>query len=114
MHVRNNIGNDRNRILIAGFCAEGTLGWRLLQGQDFVEINHKQRPVRASIRRTDVFSAHPDHEQMVAYFEKTHSSRGLKGLFLVHGDFVQMQKLAGDIGFCPVHLPSKGEEFQLN
>ncbi|MBU3744631.1 MAG: MBL fold metallo-hydrolase [Sediminibacterium sp.] len=114
MHVRNNIGNDRNRILIAGFCAEGTLGWRLLQGQDFVEINHKSRPVRASIRRTDVFSAHPDHEQMVNYFEKSHASRGLKGLFLVHGDFVQMQKLAGDISFCPVHLPAKGEVFQLN
>lgn len=114
MHVRNNIGGEKNTVLIAGFCAEGTLGWRLLQGQDFVEINYKPRPVRAAVKRTDVFSAHPDHEQMKNYFKASNSGGKLKGLFLVHGDPVQMEKLALDVDHCNVHMPNKGQTFQLN
>ena len=110
MHVRNNIGHDENTILIAGFCAEGTLGDRLLKGQGFVEIDRKNRPVHAQIRRTDVFSAHPDHPQLLEYFER---SKGIKKLFLVHGDANQMDKLAADVKHCEVFTPIKGQSFEL-
>lgn len=112
MHVRNHIGHRENTILIAGFCAEGTLGHRLLQGQDFVEINHKQRPVHADIFRTDAFSAHPDHRGLLKYLRE--SSNGItKKIFLVHGDFDQMEKLAADIDFASVEIPEKGREMLL-
>jgi metallo-beta-lactamase family protein len=112
MHIRNNIGNSDNTILIAGFCAEGTLGHRLLQGQDFVEINYKKHPVRADIARTDVFSAHPDHEGLLKYLRA--STNGVtKGIFLVHGDPEQMDKLSGDIDFANVITPEKGTAYDL-
>lgn len=112
MHVRNNVGSADNTILIAGFCAEGTLGHRLLQGQDFVEINFKKRPVRADIYRTDAFSAHPDQNGLLKYIQS--SVNGItKGIFLVHGDESQMEKLAAEIDFAKVHIPVKGEEFLL-
>lgn len=112
MHVRNNIGDKRNTILIAGFCAEGTLGHRLLQGQDFVEINFRKRPVYAEVHRTDAFSAHPDHSSLVKYL-KASSGDNTKRIFLVHGDETQMEKLAADINFVPVTLPAKGQSFDL-
>lgn len=120
MHVRNNVGHPENTILIAGFCAENTLGDRLLKGQDFVEINQQQRPVHAAIRRTDVFSAHPDHAQLVNYFEETQKRGNLKKLFLVHGDKHQMQILKTDLDGNPdfvnvdVEAPLRGQQFILN
>ena len=111
--LRNNVGHDENTILIAGFCAEGTLGDRLLKGQDFVEIDRRQRPVRAVIKRTDVFSAHPDHPQLLEYFDRSNDGK-LKKLFLVHGDATQMDKLAADIKGCEVITPNKGQTFDLD
>ncbi|MBL7810629.1 MAG: MBL fold metallo-hydrolase [Bacteroidetes bacterium] len=113
MHVRNNIGIANNSVLIAGFCADGTLGHRLLQGQDFVEINFKKRPVRADIFRTDAFSAHPDHDQLLGYIRGTHKKGALKGVFLVHGDPAQMEKLAADLSNMEVHMPAAGQSFTL-
>jgi metallo-beta-lactamase family protein len=113
MHVRNNVGHDDNTILIAGFCAEGTLGDRLLKGQDFVEIEHRKRPVRAVIKRTDVFSAHPDHPQLLDYFERSNDGK-LKKLFLVHGDPTQMDILANDVKGVEVVTPMRGQQFELN
>jgi metallo-beta-lactamase family protein len=114
MHVRNNIASDKNSILIAGFCAEGTLGDRLLKGQGFVEINRKERPVHAKIGRTDVFSAHPDHPQLLSYFDATRKIGDLKKLFLVHGEENQMKLLAEDIkGIQEVYTPMKGQSFHL-
>jgi metallo-beta-lactamase family protein len=114
MHVRNNIASDQNTILIAGFCAEGTLGDRLLKGQGFVEINRKERPVYSKIARTDVFSAHPDHPQLLSYFEETRKRGHLQKLFLVHGEETQMKALAVDVkGVSEVHTPLKGQSFYL-
>ena len=112
MHVRNNIGDKRNTVLIAGFCAEGTLGHRLLQGQDFVEINFKKRPVFADVHRTDAFSAHPDHNGLLKYL-KASAGSNTRQIFLVHGDEVQMEKLANDIDFAQVTMPAKGQSFDL-
>lgn len=113
MHVKNNVGYAENTILIAGFCAEGTLGHRLLQGQDFVEINRKPRPVHAKIKRTDVFSAHPDHPQMLDYFKQSNDG-ALRSVFLVHGDATQMEILANDVKHTQVIIPEKGQTFELN
>jgi len=111
-HVKNNIESDKNTILIAGYCSEGTLGHRLLQGQDFIEINHKKRPARAQIGRTDAFSAHPDHNGLIKYISESINDN-MKTIFLVHGDEIHMDSLIEDIPFKSVIKPKKGQEFEL-
>lgn len=111
-HVRNHIGHPNHTILIAGFCAEGTLGYRLLQGQDFVEINYKQEAVRAEVFRTDAFSAHPDHAGLLHFLKQSVNS-GTQAVFLVHGDADQMDLLAADMDFVKVYTPEKGQVFEL-
>ena len=68
-HIRHNIGDAFSTILIAGYCAEGTLGAELLKGRPTVSINKRERQVYAKVQRTDAFSAHPDQNGLMRYLE---------------------------------------------
>jgi metallo-beta-lactamase family protein len=111
-HVRNNIRDPRATILIAGYCSEGTLGDRLLKGGKTIYIHKKEHEVIAKIRRTDAFSAHPDHNGLLHYFSKS-ISKSTKKLFLVHGNYSGQEILKGDISGCEVLIPERGNQFDL-
>lgn len=118
-HVMNNIENPYSTILIAGFCAEGTLGYRLLQGQNTIKIKNKDKRIYAQIARTDIFSSHPDHDEVENYILKTYNqSKELKRVFLVHGELPQLNamKLALDGKGLEnkVHIPEMREEIYLS
>ena len=114
-HVRKNIKNAYCTILIAGFCAEGTLGHRLLNGQGTVRIYDKEHPVFASVASTDAFSAHPDQVGLLRYLAAG-ENKDAKKIFLVHGEAQSMVLFKNALeldGFQNVVIPRKGEEFFL-
>lgn len=114
-HVKNHIGNPFSTILIAGFCAEGTLGHRLLQGQPTVRIKHKEMRVYAQIKSTDVFSSHADQEQLIQNTLAYNSNR-LKKVFLVHGDEQAMHIFSSTMQHLHLekcHTPERGETVTL-
>lgn len=114
-HVRNNIRNAYCTILIAGFCAEGTLGHRLLSGQGHVHINGKEFLVFSKVEKTDAFSAHPDHAGLKQFIEAS-GGKNLKGIFLVHGEETSMLSLASDLelnDYKNVFVPEKLEQFEI-
>lgn len=111
-HVRNNIGNPYSTILIAGFCAPGTLGAELLLGRPTVNINKRERQVYAKIARTDAFSAHPDQNGLMRYFESV-NYKSLKKIFLVHGDESSMAKFKDHLNLPTVEMPMEGQVFEL-
>ncbi|GAB3900312.1 MBL fold metallo-hydrolase [Larkinella knui] len=114
-HVAANISNPYCTILIIGYCAEGTLGWRLLNGQPTISIKDKEEPVLAKVERTDVFSGHGDRDDLVR-FVKHQSPEKLKKVFLVHGEFTSMsafQQTLLEEGFPNVELPTKGQMYEL-
>ncbi|MCX6188571.1 MAG: MBL fold metallo-hydrolase [Bacteroidetes bacterium] len=84
-HVYNNLQNPQSAILIAGYCAEGTLGWKLKQPEASVTIHGKQIPKYCTIGSTDIFSSHPGHQMLVDYV-KMYDPATLKKIFLVHGE----------------------------
>jgi metallo-beta-lactamase family protein len=114
-HIRDNISNPKAHILIAGFCAEGTLGHRLLQGQPTISIKNKDLPVYSPIHKTDAFSAHPDNEGLIRYIkDTTHAS--LKKIFLVHAEETSMMALKqnlADQNITNVETPFKGQSFEI-
>ena len=120
-HVSNNIENPYSTILIAGFCAEGTLGHRLLQGQPSIQIKNREKRVFAQIARTDVFSSHPDHDEVFNYIESTayaskKAGKKLQKVFLVHGEEPQLQAMQESVqskAICEAIIPSYLEEFEL-
>jgi metallo-beta-lactamase family protein len=116
-HVKNNIRNPFSTILIAGFCAEGTLGHRLLNGQKNISMGGRDYPVYAKIASTDVFSSHPDQHELMKYLDATINEK-TEHIFLVHGDepnLTHMQHmLKGKYSGFQVHVPDYADEYNLN
>ena len=112
-HIRHHIGDTFSTILIAGYCAEGTLGAELLKGRPSVTIGKRPKQVYAKIARTDVFSAHPDQAGLLKYYEACHYKQ-LKKLFLVHGDLNAMATLKSKLEGLEVETPFQGQSFDLH
>lgn len=111
-HIADNIQNPDATILIAGYCTPGTLGHELLERKSSVLIRGREFPVFAKIAYTDVYSAHPDRNELAGYLRKTRDQGRLKHVFLSHGDpesltafrnYVEQLKL-------DVIIPQKNEE----
>ncbi len=115
-HVKNNIQNPFSTILIAGFCAEGTLGHRLLQGQKTIGIKGKDYPIYAKIQSTDVFSSHPGCDEIFDYIKSCVNPK-LKKIFLVHGEETNleaMKLMLEDDGFLQeIEIPDKGDQYRI-
>jgi metallo-beta-lactamase family protein len=93
-HLANGIANPKNTVLITGFQAQNTMGRRLVEGVKEVRIYGTLYPVRAEVIVLNEFSAHADAEELKNYAEHT---KGLKNLFLVHGETSQAEALAQDL-----------------
>jgi metallo-beta-lactamase family protein len=92
-HLYNNIQNYYCTILFIGYCAKGTLGHRLLRGDPIVHIKDRELAVYATIKQTDVLSAHGDHEDLMNIARQQDKTK-LKNIFLVHGEESSMQAFA--------------------
>ncbi len=83
-HLRNNIENPRNTILIVGWQAPDTLGRRLVEQQKVVRIYGQMFDRRAEVETINAFSAHAGQDTLLEYVQSTKES--LKQLILVHGE----------------------------
>jgi len=113
-HLKNNIQDAKNTILIVGFMAAHTLGRRIKEEQPKVNIFGKEYKLKAQVATLNGFSAHADREELRGLL-KPHAE-GCKGAFLVHGELDQMQgmrdMLRGD-GYRDIYMPDRGETFEL-
>lgn len=84
-HLANEIGDEKNTILIVGYMAENTLGRRIRDGEKEVNILGDHYHVKAKIEQINAFSAHADYTEMTEWLDTIDTSR-LKNIFLVHGE----------------------------
>jgi len=91
-HLRNNIGDRRNTILITGYNAEHTLGRRLVERNDTVRIFGEEFELNAEVVVMNSLSAHADKTELLTFHRQFNPAR-LRHTFLVHGDYDQQQKL---------------------
>ena len=114
-HLRNNIEDPRNTVLITGFCAQDTLGRKLVEKWQEVLIFGEPMRVRAEIASLDELSGHADQRELLHWIEPLVPS--LKKVFLVHGEPQQSQTLAKLLhsthGLEAV-VPAPGDSFELN
>jgi metallo-beta-lactamase family protein len=113
-HLRNNIENPRNTILITGFQAENTLGRKIVEKQPEVRIFGDPMRLRAEVVKLNELSGHADQHELLSWLEGGVSS--LKRIFLVHGEASQQRSLAKVIGErfkVPVTIPARGDSFVL-
>jgi len=90
-HLRNNIEDPRNTVLITGFMAQDTLGASWWKSGGSIDFGEPMR-VRAEISSLDELSGHADQRELLQWIEPL--ARTLRKVFLVHGEPQQSETLA--------------------
>jgi metallo-beta-lactamase family protein len=114
-HLRNNISDPKNTVMIVGFCAEHTLGRRIVERQPEVRIFGEPHRLRANVEVMNSYSAHADEPELVEFVSHLDPER-LKRIFLVHGDADRQLMLRDAFeaaGYPDAYGPERGESFEL-
>jgi metallo-beta-lactamase family protein len=113
-HLKNNISDPRNTILLTGYQAEYTLGRKIEEQRNEVPIFGEPTRLRAEVQKLDALSGHADQEEMLAWMKPI--APNLKKVFLVHGEPEQQAPFVNAIreryGIEAV-APERGQSFDL-
>lgn len=112
-HLKHNIEDPKNTILIVGYQAENTLGRKILEKSPEVNILGETYRLKAHVHVMDAFSGHADRSDLIDYIAHVN---GVKKIFLVHGEEGQgftFKSILEEEGYKNVIIPKLGEEFEL-
>ncbi|MDD5653198.1 MAG: MBL fold metallo-hydrolase [Candidatus Omnitrophica bacterium] len=112
-HLKNNIEDSRNTVLVVGFMARDTLGRRIVEGERFVRIFGVEYELNAEVVAINAFSGHADKNELLDFVS---SCLPLRRIFLVHGEEEQLRLLSESLTEMGLnaYIPSKGEEVLLD
>lgn len=114
-HLKNNVEDARNTILIVGFQAEDTLGRRLVDGDKQVKIFGEEYDRRAKVEIINGYSAHADRNELLAYIGQLDRGR-LRRAFVVHGEGEQSEGLQhglAELGIAQVEIPAPMQAVEI-
>lgn len=114
-HIKNNINNQKNTILMVGYAEPNSLGGRLARGEKEVHIFGEQYQVNADVRSIKSMSAHGDYEDLL-HFLSCQDPKLVKQLFLVHGEYEVQQHFAEKLkekGFANIEIPYQHQKVVL-
>lgn len=113
-HLKNNIEDPKNTILIVSWQAPYTLGRRLAEQEKDIRIFGEKYTVKAEVVTIGGLSAHAGQDMLLKY--ATASADTLKQIFLVHGELRGSMPLMEKIkstGFKAVSFPEKGDVVEI-
>ncbi|MDD5313203.1 MAG: MBL fold metallo-hydrolase [Dehalococcoidia bacterium] len=113
-HLRNNINNPKNTILIVGWQAENTLGRKIAEKWQEVSIFGEKHKLRSQVEVFNEFSAHADRNDLIKW--TLAGKDKWKQVFVVHGEEAASLSLANafrDNGLQNVAVPELGQSFTL-
>jgi len=109
--------DEKNGIIIPGYCVEGTLAKTILSNpKEITTMDGKKLPLRMSVDYIS-FSAHVDYAQNSSYIKEVNPST----LILVHGDSYEMERLKKTLEAeyremdrsITIHTPPNGHKVAL-
>ena len=83
-HLKHNLWNPKNSIVLVGYQGQGTLGRSLVEGIKMVPLFGEEIQVNAEIHNLEGFSGHADQNGLFAWL--AHFEQKPKQIFLVHGE----------------------------
>lgn len=105
--------HEQNMVIMPGYCVQGTVGHKILNGAKKVEFENRQMvDVKMSVEYMS-FSAHADAKgimQLIQYCEP-------KNVMLVHGEAAKMEFLTKKIKeefSIDCFMPANGETCRIN
>ena len=94
LHYLKKLAPDaRNKVILVGFQAQGTRGRLLLEGADELEIDGEKVAINAALDQAP-FSAHSDYAELMEFVS---SIKGLKRIFVVHGEEEKSEEFASEL-----------------
>ena len=113
-HLKRYLPDEKSILLMVGYQSAGSLGRRLIDGDDLVKIFGEDIPVRAEIRKVNGFSAHADNPELFSFVQQIRDT--LTHVFMVHGEEAQalhfMHEVRDRLGVA-ADAPTLGQEFEL-
>jgi metallo-beta-lactamase family protein len=113
-HLKNNIEDPRNTILIVGWQAPETLGRRIVEEEPVVRILGEEYELRAQVVVINGFSAHADRDELLDWVGHFQTKPG--HTFIVHGEEQVSMKFAETLtgqGLANVAVPQLHERFTI-
>jgi len=83
-HLKNNIENPNNTILIIGYQAENTIGRQIVEKVKKIRLFDGFYSLNAEVRVMNEFSAHADKNELLGYVKPIKDK--INKVFLVHGE----------------------------
>ncbi len=108
-HLRNNIGDPCNTILIVSWQAPNTLGRRLADREKRVRIFGEESDVKAEVVTIGGLSAHAGQDFLVEYALAVKDR--VRQIYLVHGESIAAEALRARLsksGLTQVEYPKQG------
>jgi metallo-beta-lactamase family protein len=112
-HLKHNLADARNHVIIVGYQAFGSLGRKLVDGFESVRIHYEEIPVRAKIHTVGGLSAHGDQDDLARWYECM-SNR--PPVYLVHGERdsqAEFKTYLSSRSGAQVHIPDAGHIIDL-
>lgn len=113
-HIKNNITNPRNTLLIPGFQAVNTLGRKLADHAEEITLFNETLPVKAEVVQLHGFSGHADQAEILQLLAPLEGQAA--HVFLVHGEPDQSAALAAKLrsrAFKDVRVAQRGVTVEI-
>jgi metallo-beta-lactamase family protein len=114
-HLRHQLPDPRNTVVLTGYQAAGTRGRQLVDGARQVKMHGRYVPVHADIVQIPDFSVHADGREAVRWLGRMPSAP--RTAYVVHGEPASSAALADrirhELGWNAV-VPSFGERVRLD
>jgi len=113
-HLRHVVEDPDNAIVIVSYQAEGTLGRKLSEGVERIQIMDQWYDLNAAVYVLDGFSGHADRNDLAWWYEQT--GGGIERGFLVHGEPEGLEALAPVLQphlLNPVEIPERFATYEV-
>ncbi len=116
-HLKNNIEDPKNTVLIVSFQAQHTLGRRIAERAEQVNIFGEPYLLRARVKILNSFSGHAGRTELIENIRAVaKNSPRLKKIFFVHGEPEPAEALMAEVKSmtrAQLHYPERGQSFEL-
>lgn len=114
-HLKHGVEDERNTVLMVGYCAEHTLGRRLIERAPEVRIFGEPYRLRARVEVMNSYSAHADEPELLSFLDGLDRDR-LRAVYLVHGEpdrQAALSRALGERGYRGIEAPRRGHSVLL-